>query len=117
MSIGGGLWLLVSMLSSPFDVLHDSSSRNQVGSAFVGCFYIPYALVDVTVCIFLRMCLKRDSSVAVDVRPSLHNEWTSSSTYSYRLSGIAVLIVHSLLKSERGPAAFRRGRVMRPVTF
>ncbi|GBP27902.1 hypothetical protein EVAR_14092_1 [Eumeta japonica] len=57
MSIGGGLWLLVRMLWSSFDALHDSSSHNDVESAFAGCFQHSYALVGVTACNFLRMCL------------------------------------------------------------
>ncbi|GBP79623.1 hypothetical protein EVAR_98763_1 [Eumeta japonica] len=37
--------------------LRDCVSHEEVGSAFVECFNAPYALVDVTVCIFLRMFL------------------------------------------------------------
>ncbi|GBP45135.1 hypothetical protein EVAR_95786_1 [Eumeta japonica] len=37
-SIGGGLWLLVKMFSSPIDALHDSISLHNIVSAFVGCF-------------------------------------------------------------------------------
>ncbi|GBP41264.1 hypothetical protein EVAR_32990_1 [Eumeta japonica] len=39
-----------------FDLLHDCISPEEVGSASVGCFNTPYALVDEIACIFLKMC-------------------------------------------------------------
>ncbi|GBP41375.1 hypothetical protein EVAR_84719_1 [Eumeta japonica] len=57
MSIGGGLWLLVRTPSSPFDHCMIAFRLPKLCPHLSVVFSTPYALVDVTVYIFLRMCI------------------------------------------------------------
>ncbi|GBP13501.1 hypothetical protein EVAR_4246_1 [Eumeta japonica] len=62
MSIGGGLWLQVRMLSSLFDHSMTAGHLTRSCPHWSVVFNTPYAVVDVTVSNFLGMCLVNRSS-------------------------------------------------------
>ncbi|GBP21719.1 hypothetical protein EVAR_16269_1 [Eumeta japonica] len=97
MSIGGGLWLLVEMLSSPFDHCVAAFHLTRLCPHLSVVFNTPYTLVDVIVCNFLKnedVLIWHETNLGVRYLSILSNQYSilwieiRSGEADWRVSGI-----------------------------